>query len=211
MNKETNFYKLEYNVGQNGAEYFVGARWNVDEFEWDPLDPSTYTRDVRQHYECAIQGDKFEVDCWLYNPHICGSKKLIEVLDVVGARYRAIPFDLLGGGKKKKKIDGEHYIILIKEGVSMMDASRSEYEVMVDLETGRPVPEAPSTNHPRYEKIDRFIFRDDIKPPPLYTCTETGWIMVSEEFMRVSEEAHLSGPTFVRLFNGIKYDAFDGI
>ena len=90
MNKETNFYKLEYNVGQNGAEYFVGARWNVDEFEWDPLDPSTYTRDVRQHYECAIQGDKFEVDCWLYNPHICGSKKLIEVLDVVGARYRAI-------------------------------------------------------------------------------------------------------------------------
>lgn len=211
MTSEKSFYRLEYNIGQNGAKYFVGARWNVDEFEWDPSDPSTYTCEIKRNYECTIPSVTFDVDCWLYSPHICGSKKLVELLEAVGARYRAVPFDLFGKGKKKSKIDGEHYIILILDGVSMVDPSRSEYELMVDLETGKPAPSAPSTTHPRYEKIHKLIFRDDIDAPPLYLCAETGWVIANNGFVTAAREIGLSGPTFVKLEDGIKYDAFDGI
>lgn len=210
MSKEK-YYRLDYKIGKNGAEPFSGARWNVEEFEWDPLDPSTYTLEFKELYQCFLPGSTFDVDCWSYTPHLCGSKRFLQLLEFSGARFHSVPFNLFCKTKKVEKIYGEFYIILILDNISMMDPSRSVYDVMKDLVTGQPVPAAPCTSHPRYEKIERFIFQDNLTPPPLYTCTETGWIMVSEKFAGMCQDEKIVGPTFTEITDGFQYDAFEGI
>jgi hypothetical protein len=203
------FYKISYIIGKNGAKHLVGATWNHSDFEWDPLRPSTYNTEIRRKYECTIEEKEFSVDCWLFLPHLCGSKKLVNLLSAINANFRAVPFSFLKKSKGTRNLIGEYYIILLLDSVELLDVSKSKYHFLINFETGKPVIDIESGKNV-YEKIDSFVFRRDVVLPPVSTCLETGWIMVNKLFTESAQEIALIGPTFEKLDDGISYDAFEG-
>ncbi|MDF3871045.1 imm11 family protein [Pseudomonas putida] len=201
---EENYYVISYNSTEAGCPVSMAGFFNCQKFEWDPYESNPERLDIKHHYGLELTSLDLDFGSLDFDFYQVGaiyvSKKFLDVCDSVGAKYRAVPFDLKSGSKIRQ---GEFFIFLPGESLAAMDKERSIYEVSKDIESGLIINSPLYPGSVSIDKIDLFVVSESVKSD-IFRCQETLELFCSERFLLAASD--LKGISFGKVDSSYKYD-----
>jgi len=201
---DKNYYVMGYDSGKEGCPVSMAGFFNCERFEWDPYGSNPERLEINHDYSLSLTSLDMEIEKLDFDFHQVGatyvSKRFLEVCDVLGAKYKAVPLELKSGKKTRR---GEFFIFLPGESLAAMDKDRSIYEVSRDIETGHVICSPLYPGSVSIDRIDLFVVSETIKSD-IFRCQETLELFCSERFLLAANK--LKGISFSKIDSTYKYD-----
>lgn len=204
------YYAMQYDSANEGCPDSLTGFFNCDRFEWSPYESHPEKIKIENEYRLALSDSSIDIntlDFDFFQVSVAYvSRRFLEVCDLLGAKYRAVPLAISSGSKVR---EGDYYIFLPGESLPALDKSSSVYEVAKDLETGGDINSPLYPGEVSISKIDSFVVSAGIESE-IFRCQETLQIFCSDRFKLAA--VGLKGIAFVPVDENYKYDpwsAFD--
>jgi len=203
---EKTYYVMRYSAEDRGCPIVLSGFFNCDEFEWDPLESNPSEIEVKKSYTLKLSGVEMDLDDLNFDFYQVGdtyvSKKFLAICDELGAKYKAIPLEIVHKGKSRKD---DFFIFLPGESLAALDKSKSEYLVSKDLETGAEIENLLYPGSVSIDSVVNFVVSAAIESD-IFRCQETLELFCSEKFKVAA--SYLKGIQFERIDEHYKYDAW---
>lgn len=204
-----NFYVLEYESVDEGCPIFLEGVANAD-WEWTIYDPYPYKFTITKNHEFRVTDKEVKVLDLDYSgsPTNLVSQQFLNVCDTLGAQYRSVPVKVyLANGAETNK---DYFYFLSAQWESLLDESKSEYSLELNMESGKP---ATNKFYPKancYNWISKFITKDNIEAD-IFWCSELMELVCSKRFVDEAARCGLKGTRFVSLDEEYRYDPWNEI
>ncbi|KTB95995.1 MULTISPECIES: Imm43 family immunity protein [Pseudomonas] len=204
-----NFYVIEYKSDNEGCPVFLDGVENCD-WEWTIYDPAPYKFTITKNYEFRIV-DKdvefLELD-YSGSPARFVSQQFLNVCDALGAEYRSVPVKVyLANGVETRK---DYFYFLSAQWESLLDESKSEYSLELDMESGKPTVNKFYPKANCYNWINKFTTKRNIESD-IFWCSELMELVCSQRFVDESVQCDLKGINFVPINEEYRYDPWNEI
>ncbi len=198
------YYAMQYNSSNKGCPVSLAGFFNYNRFEWSPYEVNPEKLAIENEYRLSLSGLEMDIGLLDFDFYQIGdtyvSRKFLNVCDLLGAKYRAIPLEILLGNRFRK---GDFFIFLPGESLPALDKARSVYEVAKDLESGAVVNSPLYLGEISISRIDSFVVSDNVRSD-IFRCQETLQLFCSDRFK--SAAALLKGISFVAVDETYRYD-----
>jgi hypothetical protein len=198
------FYIVEYAGGSSGCPIYLAGEENCD-WEWETYDPEPdkYVIKNKHIFQCT---DLDDVDLdfdYIGSPRRFVSHKFIEMCDLLGVKYRAVPVEvrLANGGKPSK----DYFFYLAAEWAALLDEEKSEFSLEKNLTTGEVSVNKFYPGAHCYNWIKKFSVRNGLDRD-FFWCSELMEHACSQRFVDESIKKGLKGLNFIPIDEHFMYD-----
>ncbi|MBC3952035.1 imm11 family protein [Pseudomonas folii] len=204
-----NFYVLEYESVDEGCPVFLEGVANTD-WEWTIYDPAPYKFTITKNHEFRVTDKDVKVLDLDYSgsPTNLVSQHFLNVCDTLEAKYRSVPVKVnLANGAETSK---DYFYFLSAQWESLLDESKSEYSLELNMESGKPAVNKFYPNANCYNWISKFITKNNIEAD-IFWSSELMELVCSKRFVDKAAQCGLKGLNFVPLDEEYRYDPWNEI
>lgn len=195
------FYVVNSSANGEDIPYFFEMNWNPELPVFDLHADSPESNDFARAYKVNADIDNLEVDL-LVNDYLA-SADFLEMCSSLGIDYLSIPAEvILSDGSKTAK---RYNFFCIKMRKWALNQQKSVY-ALADERLLRPQEDRKIG--PVYERIDSFVFKDDVAADFFY-CEEIKQVVCSSKFKAEFESRKFSGLNFVAVDDDFIYAPWD--
>lgn len=201
---EKKYYVMQYDSSDDGCPISLAGFFNCERFEWSPYELNPEKLEIRNKYRLSLSGLEMDVDSLDFDFYQVGatyvSRKFLDVCDLFGSKYRAIPLEISLGDEIRKD---DFFIFLPGESLPALDKYCSVYELAKDLETGEVVNSPLFPGEVSVSRIDSFVISAGVKSD-VFRCQETLQMFCSDRFKAAA--TLLKGISFAPVDETYRYD-----
>jgi len=180
--------------------------FHPNEFFWDDV---SIPKDVDIEYVLKIKYLRMKdvrVD-YFHSSTPIASEDTKCLCDSLGVNCQFVPVKISVNNLKSSK---QFYFLLLRDYISIVDMTKSTYEIMRDKNTGKDLRWPNFPNIPMYEKISNLILKEGAVPH-FFMAREIGARVCTERFKEAVEKLGLEGMNFKEISSDFCYDPFSFI